>query len=221
MSDFDQRGLDKIIKPDTGQSGYKIYNHEYIDNFIDRILYYRADTTLTQELLEAANTLRGKLNGVEQKLAGDIKEEYYMISPEQMFINLDLAERVWHNVVDNIRQHITLNDPDIQFEMPELWVNYQKPTEYNPLHLHGTNFSFVWYLDIPEQIRQEHLEQVGTTPSRGLIDFVSSQSNDLKRFNPQTSDVFVFRSDHKHAVHPFYSECERVSMSGNIIAYKH
>lgn len=216
----DQKGLDKIIQPSVDQDDYTIYNHDYIDNFIDRVLYYRADADITQELLAAANSLRGDLNGVEQKLAGDIREEYYMISPEQMYIDLDLAERTWHSVVDHIQKYITYRDPDIDFEMPELWVNYQKPTEYNPLHLHGTNFSFVWYLDIPEQIRQEHLLQVGTTPSRGLIDFVSSQTNDLKRFNPQTGDVFVFRSDHKHSVHPFYSDCERVSMSGNIIAYK-
>jgi len=40
--------------------------------------------------------------------------------------------------------------------LEELWVNFQKKYEYNPLHDHGGMFSFVIWMKIPTEWRDQH-----------------------------------------------------------------
>jgi len=33
----------------------------------------------------------------------------------------------------------------------DLWVNFMKPGDFNPVHTHGGDYSFVIFLDVPKQ----------------------------------------------------------------------
>ena len=98
----------------------------------------------------------------------------------------------------------------------DLWVNYQKATEYNPAHSHIGQFSFVIYADISESIREEHKKSIGNAETRGLIQFNSQLTNDIMLFNPSKHTILIFESSHLHQVYPFYSNETRISIAGNV-----
>jgi len=109
-------------------------------------------------------------------------------------------------------------------EMPELelmkyWINFQKANEYNPEHTHGGDFSFVFYVNIPENLREENKNYTGTSAGPGAITFRYGEDNDwaasTQSFIPEKGDLFIFPAKLAHTVFPFKCEGERISISGN------
>lgn len=125
---------------------------------------------------------------------------------------------LYTNIYEFLREVITdiVKKPVIHFAIKSSWVNYQKANEVNPTHNHSGQLSLVWYLNIPQVIREEHLHQESNGACRGLIQFLSSFTSEELLFNPKTSDMFIFDSSHRHQVYPFRSDVERVSFSCNI-----
>jgi hypothetical protein len=108
------------------------------------------------------------------------------------------------------------------FNIRDLWVNYQKKGEYNPLHQHTGAFSFVIWLQSPYIIEEEEALFNTTKQSEAKFEYV--YINDLGR--PQTMSIPVdrkmdgvmgiFPSTTLHQVYPFYSSDDyRISVAGN------
>ena len=191
---------------------FQIHEYNYLKNFDDRIYESKIDSRHRIELLDKLNEI-DDLNLYNHELAGDLEEEYELTHEK-------IGKLLYSNIENSIFQHLKNIVQNIsQFELSSLWVNYQKKNEYNPAHLHSGTFSFVWYLDIPEEIRQEHNQQKSYkhTKTRGLIQFSANHSNDFIVLNPKTDDLLLFRAHHIHQVYPFYSDNTRISVSGNII----
>tara|TARA_E500000318_G_scaffold111989_1_gene133158 strand:+ start:4622 stop:5212 length:591 start_codon:yes stop_codon:yes gene_type:complete len=191
---------------------FQIHEYNYLKNFDDRIYESKIDSRHRIELLDKLNEIED-LNLYNHELAGDLEEEYELTHEK-------IGTLLYSNIENSIFQHLKNIVQNIsQFELSSLWVNYQKKNEYNPAHLHSGTFSFVWYLDIPEEIRQEHKQQKSYkhTKTRGLIQFSANHSNDFIVLNPKTDDLLLFRAHHIHQVYPFYSDNTRISVSGNII----
>lgn len=191
---------------------FQIHEYNYLKNFDDRIYESKIDSRHRIELLDKLNEI-DDLNLYNHELAGDLEEEYELTHEK-------IGTLLYSNIENSIFQHLKNIVQNIsQFELSSLWVNYQKKNEYNPAHLHSGTFSFVWYLDIPEEIRQEHNQQKSYkhTKTRGLIQFSANHSNDFIVLNPKTDDLLLFRAHHIHQVYPFYSDNTRISVSGNII----
>ena len=191
---------------------FQIHEYNYLKNFDDRIYESKIDSRHRIELLDKLNEI-DDLNLYNHELAGDLEEEYELTHEK-------IGTLLYSNIEHSIFQHLKNIVQNVsQFELSSLWVNYQKKNEYNPAHLHSGTFSFVWYLDIPEEIRQEHKQQKSYehTKTRGLIQFSANHSNDFIVLNPKTDDLLLFRAHHIHQVYPFYSDNTRISVSGNII----
>ena len=91
-----------------------------------------------------------------------------------------------------------------------LWVNYQKQYEYNPIHTHTGIVSFVIFTDIPygSEERESH-------NSNGAFQLEADVLPVDKTWN---GVILMFPSTTKHAVYPFKStQKERVTVSGNLI----
>jgi len=108
-----------------------------------------------------------------------------------------------------------------EVKLLSLWVNFMRPGECNPPHIHGDDLSFVLYLDVPETIAEESKHVINNdigTPggirfmygADGLKDTLSYATE-----QPVTGDLFLFPSHLTHFVAPFKSDCTRISMSGN------
>jgi hypothetical protein len=96
------------------------------------------------------------------------------------------------------------------------WVIYAHSNEIIPIHTHPGLYAFTWYLDIPEEIRNESQLQHDHIRTRGTIQFISKRTNDTMEINPKTNDVLIFKTDHNHQIYPYHTDNIRISMAGNI-----
>jgi len=184
------------------------------EDTLNKIFHVKAPEHLTSKFLERCR--KEKDYGYQENLAGDLKEEYlfYLKEDENEFRNFwekTLSNVYQNKVSDLVLKSVFHEERDIEID---IWANFMKPTESNPLHKHAGVYSYVWYLDVPEQIRDEHKYQ--PFPSRGLIEFVSSATPNTLKFNPKSGDILFFPSDTAHLVYPYYTPNERVSLAGNI-----
>ena len=123
---------------------------------------------------------------------------------------------------------------NIGLVLESLWVNFQKCNEYNPPHAHGGDISFVIYLDIPDEIKNETF--IGHSTPNGSISFIYGnttlshkkenklidllQPKTLITHLPENGEMFIFPSYLMHYVESFTSvDVERISVSGNVTLY--
>jgi hypothetical protein len=205
--------MNNVLTPEYMEDlGFNVYRYDYSQ--ADTIFYRQVNPEVTAKVLDYCNRNRASSSDesveiTRSKLAGDIRQEYTLAYDEEIYGLI--KQTVKHSLSALLQVEVI----DLFMESP--WVNYQKQYECNPKHQHAGNYSLVWYLDIPEIIREEHLHQKGKSQSRGLIEFSSMYvGNQNLLFNPKTSDMFIFKAQHEHQVYPFYSDVERVSLSTNI-----
>jgi len=197
----------------SNDSDFAIYDYRYCHDMYDKIYYAKGDENLKEDMLKHSSTTKANL-----KLAGDIKREFQI---EDTKLLTRLQEMLTQHLSRYIRQPITEVNTINPTDLMPAWINYMKPGEYNPPHAHVGIFSFVWYLDIPEEIREEWKNSQGNVGARGCIQFFSQfVTNSAMHFSPQTNDLFLFSSKHQHQVYPYYSDNTRISLAGNIYEYK-
>ena len=111
-------------------------------------------------------------------------------------------------------------DKPPQYVLTSMWINYQKPNDFNPPHDHDGKLSFVAYLQIPEELKKENAAYRGKSCGPGGIQFLFGDGIrdciTYQSFFPEENDLFIFPSTLKHFVYPYKSKVERVSISGNI-----
>jgi hypothetical protein len=110
--------------------------------------------------------------------------------------------------------------------LTSLWVNFQNKYEFNPLHSHSGLISFVIWLKIPTNWREQHaLPFVKHSQAPAASDFcftytnVLGQLQDLPILMDKSSEnhMIVFPAALRHQVYPFF-DCDetRISISGNV-----
>ena len=106
-----------------------------------------------------------------------------------------------------------------EYILTALWINYQKPNDFNPPHDHDGKLSFVTYLQIPEELKEENQKYSGKSCGPGGIQFIYGNGpRDCithMSFFPEENDMFIFPAWLQHWVAPYKSNCTRISVSGN------
>jgi hypothetical protein len=117
------------------------------------------------------------------------------------------------------KDFLNVKDSDLKLEMYKLWINFQKKAEFNPEHTHHGDLSFVIYLKIPEILYKENKNYLGRSGGPGSIAFRYGEQSDWAmsghEFFPKEGDLYIFPAKLSHMVYPFYSDVERISVSGN------
>ena len=107
-----------------------------------------------------------------------------------------------------------------EYILSALWINYQKPNDFNPPHDHDGKLSFVTYLQIPEELKKENQAYEGRSCGPGGIQFIYGNGPrdcvTYMSFLPEENDMFIFPAWLKHWVAPYKSNCTRISVSGNV-----
>ena len=136
--------------------------------------------------------------------------------------------------VINEQSNVDIRIENVGFILESLWVNFQKRNEYNPPHSHGGDISFVIYLEIPDEIKNETF--IGNSTPNGSISFIYGnttlshkkentlidllQPKTLITHLPENGEMFIFPAYLMHYVESFTSvDVERISVSGNITLY--
>jgi len=100
------------------------------------------------------------------------------------------------------------------------WVNFMKPGEFNPPHIHTKcDMSSVLFNKVTPNIKKENEKFKGTGGGPGSVSFSYGESNPLaltgKSFIPEAGDFFIFPATTNHFVSPFLTKGERISTSAN------
>lgn len=125
----------------------------------------------------------------------------------------------------------------VELHVTNIWANRMRAYEYNPIHNHGGNISFVIYTDVPEQIRDE--KNITQSNAHGSIQFVYQTDSKIPQVLyerklsvlekagslleptetlthlPLTGEMFMFPSYLRHWVMHFTSDVVRESVAGN------
>ena len=163
-----------------------------------------------------------KANNIDfrDKLAGQIEDETSYSEEARNKMVPFLAQ--YFGVYDQAYQGFTLKkyDKKPEYVLSALWINKQKKHEFNPPHDHDGKLSFVIYLKIPEELKKENEAYKGRSAGPGGIQFLYGDGHrdciTYASYFPEELDMFIFPAWLKHWVSPFTSDCERISVSGNV-----
>lgn len=157
-------------------------------------------------------------------LAGQI--EY-----EKTFHN-DVGQEFFEILEPHFQEYLKLwgvkrYDSNLNFDirLDNIWLNKMVAGEYNPLHNHSGDVSFVLYVNVPEEIKQE--ENPTTSMPMGAIEMIYGKDTHGYPMNhfldptysyvhtPQDNELLIFPAFLFHHVQTFRSNVERISLAGN------
>ena len=192
-------------------------------------MYVLAD--VPKEILEILNNVIDEkgLSPLNQDLAGNIKHEYAIpkgkaaVSPMLMQMIIKHQEK-YPNFFK--KAHSTINYRACEIELFNLWVNFQKKYEFNPMHVHDGLYSFVIWHKVPYTMKdeKERLASMMDNDFRaGMFAFFFSDPSGKITQEALPVDknwegkVALFPANLNHCVYPFYTSDEyRISISGNL-----
>ena len=166
------------------------------------------------------------------RLAGNISKSYDMGIYDLDIIN-NIIFRLAHEYERQFSSTVKPYEDQVAGEavyhlaLRDWWVNYQYQNEFNPMHDHSGTYSFVIWLKIPTNFKEQSNKSIAKN---------SSNPDAISNFSLTYTDVFgkirellfgmdknregqilFFPAQINHSVYPFYDEDDaRVSVSGNI-----
>jgi hypothetical protein len=197
--------------------------------FGTQIAIYKVDKELNDELLERGKKQTKPYN---ELLVANIENEFGFDDNDKKV----LYPKILPYLKDYVEKYVTPNDKEINFdlEIRDIWINFQRQGEYNPPHIHPGHLSFCFYVQIPEELKDEKTIAFAHPPGsisftlqeypkiRGVLNNLEMQIDNAvlpKWFYnhlPRTCDLIVFPSYVSHFVESFKTAgIERVSIAGN------
>jgi hypothetical protein len=184
---------------------------------------------LFNKLKEEINLLKGKV-GHQQQLAGNIKEEWNLVSSIPIFnsyiLSLINKNEAHLKYLLKERDKFIIKEKIPPIQLGNLWVNFQKKHEFNPVHDHSGLFSFVIFVKIPYDLEKELKEGPGSLSNSNFVSCLQFHATDtLGRSIYETihvdksyeGGIYFFNAETKHCVYPFFtSDDYRITVSGNI-----
>lgn len=176
-------------------------------------------------LWDAIETGSGSMRS---KLAGNIHDSYRLLDKDDWFFK---------NVLTNTREFYVeeFQDPlnnfptkkKVKYVLEDMWVNFQKQTEFNPIHTHTGVFSFVVWMKIPTRFEDQKKLHIASEVNSNSIsnfeiiytDILGKQVSQLYTMDPSREGTMLFfPSQLSHSVYPFYNcDEDRISISGNLM----
>ena len=187
------------------------------------------------KLAKAIDDLSSDAEKYNNNLLGHMKEEY----------SLNQSKEIISEYVEALAVAYDRSNPGYieafeevskskyyKFYLDTLWVNKQKKYEFNPVHHHAGALSFVIWIKIPYDLKEEETyfppvsgetEESRTNTHTSKFAFVYTDTLGRIRHIPLPIDknwegtILMFPSSMHHCVYPFYtSDDYRISVSGNV-----
>ena len=178
------------------------------------------------ELLSIAENEKKALN---KQLAGNIKKEIDLEKYTYLLEDFLLHKLSRSGPLNQELNKLNIIQPNpLPIKLRELWVNYQKKHEFNPVHNHSGIISFIIFAKVPYWMADEHRASPGVDAIRnlsGVLQFIKppypgyNNHIELVDFNIDAGWVgkgMMFFSNLNHCVYPFYSSDDyRITFAGN------
>jgi hypothetical protein len=193
--------------------GPAIYNafisQDFYDRLVTQIEVVRNDPSTFQQANLAGNFNIGSSKNINPELFQRDIAEHTANYLEIMYE----TGRFPTELLDSNNQIIIRN-----WKAVNMWANYQRAGDFNPIHVHTEQLSFVIYTSIPKEIQQENV--ISNTQAHGQIYFTFGEQKSFTpnsiNYTPTERKILMFPADLRHYVWPFFSNVERISVSGNI-----
>jgi hypothetical protein len=189
------------------------------------------DTPIMDKLWEYISTAKDTPERTNSQLAGNLYSSLILEDKNDWFLSEVILPTIgeYRSIFkDQVGTHSiqSILSKDALYILPEFWVNFQKQHEFNPIHDHGGVYSFVIFMKIPYDWREQHrlpFVADSNTPCASNFEFVYTdilgkiRTHKYKLDSSWEGTMLFFPSEMKHQVYPFYNcEEERVTISGNI-----
>ena len=197
------------------------------------------DLKIVDELIaEGQRTRKDKDKDFKKQLAGNMKVGTSVVYPagpnqtvrnnadraiiQKVFEMFEILQSNYGAGWDNIQKLMQGQAGGMgALRLQHLWINFQRPSDYNPLHAHGGEFSFVIFGDIDKDIFTEGVPE-SNSKQAGQIVFQYGEKITQLQMNafavkPYKGLMYVFPAALQHMVAPFYKDFERISISGNYV----
>ena len=161
-------------------------------------------------------------------LAGNISKSLDLVDKDGWFYQYVLIPLI-NKYIENFPGYSSDNfilTNDAPYTLNRFWVNFQKENEFNPFHNHSGLWSFVVWVKIPTDWREQHALPISansTVPCASDFGFLyTSMLGDMQYYSypldkESEGHMLFFPSKLMHGVYPFYNcDEERISISGNI-----
>ena len=154
-------------------------------------------------------------------LAGHLDNEFVYEDETKDWFTNEIQQVISSYRHGHCEYHGLPHDP-ITYSLNSFWINFMKAGDYNPAHTHIGDYSFVIFLQVPEELEKEALEYKGTgiQPASLYFQFAMSArpqwATTDKKIQPRVGDMYIFPSMLEHTVIPFKSDVTSISVSGNI-----
>ena len=170
-----------------------------------------------KNILKSLNLKISEANiDVSNMLAGNISKEYDLLHAKDLLESYLIELFHFYNESYNYTNLVDQVNQPVPITLNNLWVNFQERGEFNPSHKHSGIMSFVIWLDIPYDIKEE-------SKDAGTFEFVYTDilGNTIpykipvdKNFNGK---IIMFPNRLMHSVYPYFStEKQRITIAGNL-----
>jgi len=207
-------------------------SNKVIPNYHNQLMYVETKLS-SSDLKELKNKIKvclenqNEFSKANKTLVGNIEKEFYLNESfnEILFPYISL-------LADEYDLHNKINQPNTKKQVSswiytDTWINFQKKHEFNPIHNHTGFYSFVLWIQIPYNLKEE-LEFQNCKNSNSQLNslFTFNYTNQFGEISETHLEIdktwegtmILFSSDLKHQVYPFFtSDDYRISISGNII----
>jgi hypothetical protein len=162
------------------------------------------------------------------ELVGNLQREFLITDSRESIEHLltPLVEQLEADT--GYAREVYINQHPGKFVLDDVWVNYQRAGEFNPVHDHRGVYSWVIWLDLPYTLKEEDAHVPWANPHKNFAgqfvihytDIVGNIKNyPLPTDQRMTSHCAIFPSRLRHSVYPFYTTDKyRISVSGNFLA---
>ncbi len=187
------------------------------------------EAKLPEDIIEKLWEFVGNAKSNANKdLAGNISSSLFLDDIDNYFLEfLSPVLKKYIDAYHGFRWNHKKRPGKYKLTLESFWVNYQKQTEVNPLHNHAGAISFVIWMKIPTEWKDQHnlpFAKHSNNACASDFEFVyvdacgTFRTYRYKMSSESEGTMVMFPATLWHQVYPFY-ECdeERVSISGNIV----
>ena len=163
---------------------------------------------------------------MKPSLVGQITSSYRIEDKNDWFFTNVLSKlgMNYEGRISNLGGRVPVNNKS--YYLSNMWVNYQKQYEFNPVHDHIGVYSFVIWMKIPTEFKDQRELPIAKNTNMSVIsNFCINYQNILgqneehmyEMSKEMEGTILFFPSQLLHTVYPFYNcEEDRISISGNI-----
>ena len=185
--------------------------------------------TVMMRLQSYIETAKKNPTNWNRELVGNISKSLLIEDKDNWFLQTVLIPLIhtFDELYPLYRKELSILTKDVPYCLEPFWVNFQKENEFNPPHNHCGVFSFVIWVKIPTDWREQHALPISANSNvHKASDFefryTSMFGENLYRSylldKKSEGQMLFFPAKLMHTVHPFYNcDKERVSISGNIV----